>query len=291
MTDATTPTTAVVAQHVPTITQSAPHRLPGTVRVGLSRGVVELKSFYRNKQAVVFTFLLPVLLLLLFGAIFTGDVEGTDVSMKQVFTTGIIASGVMSVSFSSLAISIAIERDDGTLKRLASTPMPKGAYFLGKLVLVVVTGLAEIAVLLGIGVSLYGLELPSSAGKWVTFAWVFGLGITACALMGIAYSRLAPNARSAAAVVQPPYLALQFISGVYFVYSQLPKTLQSVAALFPLKWLAQGLRSVFLPEGYARTEVAGSWELGRVALVLGAWCLGSFVLSVLSFRWLRPNEQ
>lgn len=265
--------------------------LPGLLRCGLSRGVVEVKSFVRNKQAMVFTFLLPVMLLLLFGAIFSGNVASTDVSMKQVFTTGIIASGVMSVSFSSLAISIAIERDDGTLKRLAATPMPRGAYFVGKLILVVITGLAEVVVLLAIGTGFYGLKLPTSAGRWITFSWVFALGIVACALMGIAYSRVAPNARSAAAVVQPPYLALQFISGVYFVFSQLPKPLQSIAALFPLKWLAQGLRAVFLPDGYQRTEMAGSWELGRVAMVLGAWCVGAFILSIATFRWLKPDER
>ena len=46
--------------------------------------------------------------------------------------------------------------------------------------------------------------------------------------------------------------------------------MQTVAAFFPLKWMAQGLRSVFLPDALAAQEPAGSWELGRVALVLGA---------------------
>jgi hypothetical protein len=41
-----------------------------------------------------------------------------------------------------------------------------------------------------------------------------------------------------------------------------------MAALFPLKWLCQGMRSVFLPDSFQRQELAGSWELGRTALVL-----------------------
>ncbi len=42
-------------------------------------------------------------------------------------------------------------------------------------------------------------------------------------------------------------LLLQFISGVYINFAALPEWLQNVASVFPLKWLAQGFRSVFLP--------------------------------------------
>jgi ABC-2 type transport system permease protein len=101
----------------------------------------------------------------------------------------------MSVSFQTLAISIALEQDDGTLKRLAGTPMPKAAYFIGKLGMVLVVGLAEVAVTLGIGAFAYGVELPGSAARWLTLAWVFVLGISACSLIGIAYSRVIGTSR------------------------------------------------------------------------------------------------
>lgn len=265
-------------------------RMPGLARVGGSRAVVELKGFFRNRQSLVFTFSLPVLLLLLFGTIFKGTVGTTGVPLKQVFTAGIVASGVMSVSFSSLAISIAIERDDGTLRRLAATPMPKAAYFVGKLAMVLVGGVCEVAVLLGVGVAFFGLSLPDSPTRWATLVWVFVLGIVSCSLLGIAYSRLAPNGKSAPAVVQPPYLALQFISGVYFLYSDLPKVLQTVAAFFPLKWMAQGLRSALLPDRFATTEVTHHWERGHVALVLGVWCVVGFALSAATFRWRTRRD-
>jgi ABC-2 type transport system permease protein len=58
-----------------------------------------------------------------------------------------------------------------------------------------------------------------------------------------------------------------------------------VAAFFPLKWMTQGLRSVFLPDALAAAEPAGSWEPGRVALVLLAWCVVGLVLCRLTFRW------
>jgi ABC-2 type transport system permease protein len=172
-----------------------------------------------------------------------------------------------------------------TLKRLAGTPMPKAAYFIGKIGMVLVVGLAEVAVTLGVGTLAYGLEPPATAARWFTLAWVFVLGISACSLIGIAYSRVIRNVKAAAAVVTPPFIFLQFVSGVYVVYTQIPEWLQRIGALFPLKWMAQGLRSVFLPDSFMLAEPAQSWEHGRAALVLAAWLVAAFAASALVFRW------
>ncbi len=105
-----------------------------------------------------------------------------------------------------------------------------------------VTGALETAVLLAVGTTLYRVDLPASATRWFDFAWIFVLGLTACALLGI-------------------------------------------SALFPLKWMCQGLRGVFLPDSARVVEQTGDWEFGRVALVLAAWCVGGLVLYLLTFRW------
>jgi ABC-2 type transport system permease protein len=257
----------------------------GLAALGLARVALELKTFWRNREAVVFTFAFPVMILVLFGSIFSGELDGTGVDFRQYMVAGIMASGVMSVSFQTLAFSIALEQDDGTLKRLAGTPMPKAAYFIGKLGMVLVVGLLEVAVTLAVGVLGYGMEPPATAARWLTFAWVFVLGISACSLLGIAYTRVIRNPRAAAAVVTPPFIFLQFVSGVYLVYTELPGWLQQVGALFPLKWMAQGLRSAFLPDSFALAEQAHSWEHGTTALVLAAWLVGAFVASALVFRW------
>src|SRR5712664_2921142 len=108
--------------------------LPSIARAGMVRSSVELRSFFRNRQSLVFSLLFPILLLVIFGSIFGGTVRGTDTSYRQVFMAGIIAAGLMSVAFSNLAINIAMERDDGTIRRLATSPMPRSAYFIGKII-------------------------------------------------------------------------------------------------------------------------------------------------------------
>jgi ABC-2 type transport system permease protein len=266
-------------------------RLPGpwpaAVRLGVLRGGLEIRAFFRQRESVVFTFALPVILLVLFGEIFHGNVGHTAVPYRQYFAAGIIASGIMSTSFVNLGIGVTVDRDDGTLLRLAGTPAPAAAYFIGKALSALVISLAEVAILLVLGATLLGLHLPSTPGRWVTLAWVFLLGVSTCALLGVAISSLARTQRSASAVVTLPYLVLSFISGVYFVFTTLPASLQHVAALFPLKWMCQGLRSVFLPGGFAYQEAGHSWQLGRVALVLAAWLAASLILCVKTFRWQR----
>jgi ABC-2 type transport system permease protein len=265
--------------------------LPSTLVVSLARGGLEIRSFFRQRDLVVFTFALPVILLVIFGQIFHGNIGHTGISFRQYFAAGIIATGIMSVTFVNLGVAIAIERDSGALKRLAGTPMPPAAYFAGKAISALVIAALEVVVVVGAGVALLGLRLPDSAGQWLTFGWVFLLAVVTCSLLGIAVSSVPRSAQSASAVINLPYLVLSFISGVYFVFSSLPQSLQHLAALFPLKWMCQGLRSVFLPAGAQVAEPGHSWELGQVALVLSAWLVISLVLCVRTFRWRQLGER
>ena len=265
------------------------YRHPSLLALGWRQGGVEIKQFLRTREAVVFTMLFPVILIVIFGSVFSQEIV-PGVRFTQYFVTGMIASGLMSVGFQSLAIQIPIERDRGVLKRLRGTPMPRSVYFLGKIVVVLVIGVAETVLLLAVAIAFYGVELPQTVAKWLTFGWVSLLGITACTLCGIAFSSVARTGRSAPAVVTPVALVLQFISGVFFVYTELPAWMQQIAAVFPLKWMCQGMRSVFLPEEFAANEAAGSWELDRVALVLAAWCVAGLVLCLTTFRWTTKRD-
>lgn len=264
-------------------------RRTGAVGLAWRQGVLEIKQFLRSRESVVFTMAFPVIMIMIFASIFTWDIT-PGVKFTQYFVTGMIATGLLTVSFQNLAIQIPIERDRGVLKRLRGTPMPKWVYFAGKSIMVLGIGVSEIAILLAVSVVLFDLDLPSSGSAWLTFVWVSTLGITACTLCGIAFSSVARTARSAPAVATPVALILQFISGVFFVFTELPTWMQTVAALFPLKWMCQGLRSVFLPSFFASQEPAGSWELGKVALILGAWCVVGLAACLTTFRWTAARD-
>lgn len=266
--------------------------LPSAFRLGLSQARLEIKSFLRAKDLVFFTLGLPLMFLLVFGVVFAGTLEGTDVSAGQWFTPGIIAASVLSAGVVNLATSIAIERHDGTLRRLALTPMPTTSYLVGKILMTALTACAMTVVLLAVGVALFDVDLPRDADRWLTFGWVFGLGVVAAAVLGIAMSGLPRTAKSASAVFNLPFLGLMFISGVFIEFGALPEWLRTVSGVFPLRWLAAGMRSVFLPDEFERlVEPGGSYQLDVGLIVLAAWVVGGFLLAVLTFRWGRERRR
>jgi ABC-2 type transport system permease protein len=259
----------------------------GTLGVGVRRVVVELKNTWRNREAFAFVVAFPVMMVLLFASIFRGIVGDTGVKSSQVYVASIIGSALMSTGFTGVAVGIAVERDAGMLRRLAGTPMPRAAYFLGKIGMVVVTVAIQVVVLIALGVAFFDVSLPSSASKWATFAWVFVLGTAASTLLGIAVGGALRNAQSAVAIVNLPFVALQFISGVWISTTDLPSWMIKVSQVLPLHWICRGMRAVFLANGFRVVETGGTWQLGTAALVLGAWCVAGFAVCVRTFRWTR----
>ena len=262
------------------------NKVPSALQLGIRRGSLEIKQFMRQRESVVFTLLFPVILLAIFGSVFK-DTIAPGVTFSQYFVAGMIASGLVNTGFQALAIMIPVERDFGTLKRLRGTPMPASSYFIGKTILVLISTVIQIILLLGFGLLFFGLELPSDATKWFTFAWLVVLGSACSTALGIAFSIVPKSGRGASAVVSPIVVILQFFSGVFFVFTQLPSWMQQVAAIFPLKWLTQGMRSVFLPDSFAGQEVAKSWESEKTLAILLVWLAIGIFFSVRKFKWDR----
>ena len=260
------------------------NKVPGTLKLGFLRGLMEIIQFSRQKEAVVFTIFFPVILLAIFGSVFK-DTISPGVTFSQYFVAGMIASGLVNSGFQNIAINIPIERDMGAIKRLRGTPLPITSYFIGKAISVFASMVVQVLILLAIGVAFFGLNMPTEPSKWLTFTWLLILGTASSTALGVAFSSVPKNGRGASAIVSPVVIILQFFSGVFFVFTQLPGWMQQVAAIFPLKWLTQGMRSVFLPDSFAAQEVAKSWEGGRTAIILFVWLLVGLFFAVKTFRW------
>lgn len=268
-----------------------------TFRLGFSRALFETRIYFRQGDSVFFTFLFPILMLSIFSIAFSaGGNVGTNpdgsggISQAAYYLPGMIAAGILLSGVQNLAVDIAMERGDGTLKRLAGSPLPVASYFIGKFGQVLITSALQVVLLLLVARIAFGVELPTDASRWATFVWVYLLGIATSAVLGIALSGLPRTGKSATAVIIPIVLVLQFISGVYLQFTMLPEWLQNVASAFPLKWMAQGMRSVFLPDSFAVAEQTGAWELGAVAIALLAWFLVGAVLCRVTFRWIRKDS-
>ena len=264
-----------------------------TMNLGLTRAKYEFIAYFREFDALFFTFLFPIIMLGIFSAAFSGmgdiGAHGASVNFATYYLPAMAAAGILLSGVQNLAVRIAEEKGDGTLKRLGGTPLAPLSYFAGKLLTSVSTGAIQLALLLLFSHFAFGVQLPTDPAKYLQLTWIFLLGILTCGLLGIALSAVPRSGRSATAVVIPLVLFLQFISGVYLPFSQLPSWMQTVASLFPLKWLAQGMRSVFLPDDLKTLEVGGEWNLGLIALVLLGWLVVGLVVSRLTFRWIRKD--
>ena len=259
-----------------------------TIHNGFSRGILEIKIFSRQRESVFFTLAFPVLLLFIFGSVFNKSIA-PGVSFSQYFVAGMIASGLVNTGFQNLAILIPMERDFGTLKRLRGTPLNAASYFIGKSVLVFVSMIIQIFILLLVGIIFYHVSLPSTFALWLRFIWVLFLGLTTSSILGIAFSSLMRNGRTASVVATPIVIILQFFSGVFFVFTQLPSWMQQIANIFPLRWITLGMRSVFLPDSFKQQEVGHSWKLNLVAINLALWLCIGLAISLRNFSWSKEE--
>ncbi|NEM92097.1 ABC transporter permease [Galbitalea soli] len=288
---AETTTATTSATTAPRVSANDPGRV---IRLGISRIRYEVRAYFRQGDGVFFVFLFPLVMLTIFSVAFSKATfgrfpNGDAVTAADFYLPAMLGAGLLLSGLQNMSIDIAGEKSDGTLKRLGGSPLPVVSYFIGKIGQVIVTGILQAALLIAFAGLVFGVALPTDGAKWATFAWVFLLGVTTSAVLGIGLSAIPRSGKSATAVIIPITLVLQFISGVYIGFSQLPTWLQNVASVFPLKWMAQGMRSVFLPDAFKTAEVGGSWDLGSIALVCGIWFVVGLVVCRLTFRWIRKD--
>ncbi|MFF9485646.1 ABC transporter permease [Streptomyces sp. NPDC014676] len=233
----------------------------------------EQLSFWRNPQSMVFTFVLPVVIIAIFGAVFGGG-QGEDfffgMSGMQYYTPTIAAVSVLGACYGQLAIVLAMRRQTGVLKRLHATPLPAWVYFAGLLVHCVVVSVVDVALVIGIG-RLYGVPWPT---HWAALAVTLAFGAAAFCALGVGVASLIRNSEAAPAVVQFIQFPLVFISGSYFpIHSG---ALNEIAGLLPVKPFNDAMLASF-------TQGAGfQW---KELAVLAAWGVVGALIAVRRFRW------
>src|SRR6476660_3062962 len=112
---------------------------------------LERRMFWRNPSAAFFNFLLPLLFLALFGAIFSGNQKTLDVLIP-----GIAGMTIMATTFSSLVMNLTFLREQGVLKRMKGTPLPEGSYLLGVFGNAVANAVIQLALVIVAGKLLFG---------------------------------------------------------------------------------------------------------------------------------------
>jgi ABC-2 type transport system permease protein len=231
---------------------------------------LERRMFWRNPSAAFFGFLVPLLLLALFGALLADDQD-----ILNVLVPGIAGVSVMSATFMSLAYNLTYLREHGILKRLRGTPLPSSAYLAGIAANAVANTVVQIAIVIVAGRLFFGIPWP---GDWLALAGFLALGVVCLASLGVALSHAIPNSDSAPAYVNVVFLPMMLMAGVFYDEERAPALLRDAAEVLPLKHLIDGLSGAMVTgEGLADNGVA--------LLALCAWTAVGVVLAVRGFSW------
>ena len=241
----------------------------------------EQRAYWRNRGRGIFTFVFPLMFLVIFASINQGHHLASlhGLSYNEFFVPGILAYAVIATTYVNMAIGTAILRDEGVLKRMQGTPLPSWAYVAARVGSTVLIVTAITAVTLGIGVAAYGIDIRAATLPGLIITLI--LGTAAFTTLGIGITRFIPNAEAAPVIINLTILPLTFISGVWFPTSGMPSALVQVANLFPIRPLADGLQYAFNPHttgaGLNATDIRS----------LAIWTVVGIVLMV---RFLRQKQ-
>jgi ABC-2 type transport system permease protein len=244
----------------------------------------QLLTFWRTPIALFFTIILPLVMLVLFNALFGGNEVDTAAGpwpVSQFYTGGLAAFTAVSATYTNLANTVPIRREEGVIKRWRGTPLPSHVYLAGFVGAAIVLAAAGAALMLGIGLVAYDLEIE--AAKLPALIVTFLVGVFAFAALGMAVASLAPDASSAAAAANATILPLAFVSNVFIPLEDPPGWLERVGNLFPLKPFAESMQDALNP----LVEAPGfDWaDLAFVAI----WGVAGFAIAVKCFKW-EPSQ-
>jgi ABC-2 type transport system permease protein len=251
----------------------------------------EARLFWRNREAVYMTFLIPLLGMALFvylnregmlDGIFgvllrgLGGREGLSQLPPLAFLTlGIITYCIIAAAFEGPVPKLVRERETGIFKRLGGTPLPAWVLLLAKALSASGLVFLQAALILAVGAVSSDITV---AGSGVLLALILLLGTLAVAPLGFVLSSLRMSADAAVMAVHAIYIPMLLLCGAFVPVEALPGALQAVARLFPLTYFVAPFRSVMI-------EGAGPGAIAVDLLILLAWAVAGWLVAVKTFRW------
>ncbi|HEX2505233.1 MAG TPA: ABC transporter permease [Gaiellaceae bacterium] len=248
------------------------------MRVFVRELLAQQRLFWRSREAAFFTFLLPIILLLLLGSAY-GDEEIEGVSASTYLVAGLLGYGIVATAFAGLAITIVVRRESGVLKRVRGTPLPASTYLAAVITSTLLVIALETVAQLLVGRYALDADWPESP---LSLAAAVLLGTAAFAALGLAVTGVVRNAEGSSAIVNAIYLPMVFVSGAFFSRETMPAFLQAIAEVLPLTYLLDLIRDVFVNGEGLESALAS-------VAVIAVWGVIGFLLALRMFKW-EPRE-
>jgi len=236
------------------------------------------KGFWRNPARAFFTFVFPLMFLVIFTALLGNDpitIGSVTVDQSTYYVAAMATFGVISACYSDIAMTTAFQRDTGQLKQIHGTPLPSSSFLVGRVVHAMAVGVLLVVITAVFGRIAYDASIPTGITLLeVTVMLVVG-GASFCAL-GLAVSAAVPNADAAPAIVNASILPLLFLSGIFIPFgNETPEWIRWVGRVFPVQHFAAGMQAGFLGTPFHWYDV----------LVVAIWGVVGLLLAIRFFSW------
>jgi len=279
-------TKSSAAAQSPAATQSSGAAGPSAAARGLLALLAhevsyDIRASVRNPRARFFTFIFPVVLLVIFTGVFghgTTIIDGQRVQLSRFYVPGILTLSIVVAAYSNLVVSITTLRETGVLKRRRATPAPPALLIAGQAIATLATVTVMGVILLVLGKVAYGVGIAPAA--LAALACTAAVGTLAFACVGYAVSGVIGSPESAQPVVQATTLPLWFLSGVFIPTHNLSGALHTIGTLFPVEHLAASLQLAAIHGSFA--SAISPTDL----LVLAAWGVAALAFATWRFSWL-----
>lgn len=254
--------------------------------------VVEVRLFWRSRQAVYLNFFVPMLGMALFvylnregmlervfgllaRSLGGGSEVVNEISPMVFLTIGMVTYCIITSAFEGMVPRLVRQREAGIFKRLGGTPLPRWVFLAGKTLSASVLVFIEAALIFAVGLVSSDVTVM---GSWWLLTAILLLGTFTMAALGFILGNLTTSPDGAVVAVHAVYIPMLLLCGAFYPLEALPKVLQVVARIFPLTYFAGPFRSVIV-------EGAGLAAIGGDLIILLAWAVGGWIIAIKTFRW------
>lgn len=197
-----------------------------------------------------------------------------DLKSVNYMIPGVIGILLLMITTIVTAAALVRERERGTLEQLVVMPIRRYELILGKILPYILVGLLNIGLAVVVGTLWFGVPLRGSVLLLFLLSIVFIFTTLGLGLLASTVSKTQQQAMWTAYFVMLPSMLL---SGLIFPIENMPKVIQYVTYIIPLRYFLTIVRGIFL-------RGSGIAELWPQVLILAIYGLVIFGLSVIRFQ-------
>jgi len=174
------------------------------------------------------------------------------------------------------SLGVVRERERGTLEQLLVTPITRLELMLGKMIPYLAIAFADMAVIVGAGLALFGVPLRGSFALLLVLAALFLVSTLGIGLLVSSVSQNQQQAMQLAILILLPQVLL---SGWIFPLASIPIGIRWISYVFPLTYFIPIVRGIFLK------------GLGLPDLWVPTVVLIGMAVAIISFAASRVSKQ